>query len=313
MKLIKQSICVLAFSLGFQSHLAGAQTATDIENAVTTGSQFEQAQENTERARERTETATMLKGEPGVFILKKNDIFVIGAALGAGFSDNPGRTLDTNAKDASYGSLALSAGINTRIAQQYDAGINIVASGTEYDRSDAPSYRNLIGNAYVGQPVFNGRIYLSANATAGVNTDRVFERGTAFYAFGVNASSVHKISNNMLVRPSIGISRQLSAQSEQNNTLLNVGATLLWKPKKKWLATGSLSYTHKSYDNFFEDVTFVSRKDDGYRAGIAIARELDKNIDISLSLDYTDVKSTFFLSRYTAFDSGLSAKISRRY
>ena len=313
MKLYRLYAGVALLILGAHGLLANAQIATDLENAITTGSQFEQAQEITAQTRKRTEITTMLEGEPGVFILKKNDIFVVGAALGTGFSDNPGRTLDTNAQDASYGSLALSAGVNTRIAQQYDAGINFVASGTEYDRVDAPSYRNLIGNTYIGRPVFDGRIYLSANATAGVNTDRVFERGTVFYAFGANASSVYKLSGKILFRPSIGVTRQLSAQSEQNNILVNVGASLIWRLHEKWLATGNLSYTYKSYDNFFEDVTFVSRKDDGYRAGITIARQINRDADFSLSLDYSDVRSTFFLSRYTAFDGGLSAKISKRF
>ncbi len=313
MKLYKLYIYGIALGFWAQGLVANAQTATDLENAVTTGSQFEQAQENTAQTRKRTETATMLEGEPGVFILKKNDIFVVGAALGTGYSDNPGRTLDTNAKDAGYASLALSAGINTRLDQQYDAGINIVASGTEYDRRDAPSYRNVIGNAYIGRPVLKGRVYLSANATAGVNTNRAFGRGTAFYAFGANASSVHKLSSTMILRPTIGITRQLSDQSEQNNTLVNVGATLIWRLQENWQATGNLAYTHKSYDNFFEDVTFVSRKDDGYRAGITVSRRINKDTDISLSLDYSNVKSTFFLSRYTALDGGLRVKISKRF
>ena len=293
-----------------QSH---AQTATDIENAVTTGSILDDAIKLPQNGRTRVKETGLLPGEAGIFILKKNKIFYVSSAIASGFTSNPGRTLDTNSKDAAYGSLALSAGVNTRIAGKYDAGASLVVSGTEYDRSDAPSNRNFIGNAYIGRSVFDGLVYLSGNATAGVSTDRSFKRDVAFYAIGINASMLKKLSKNILFRPSISARRQWSGQSEQNNFDLSAIASVIWFPKNKWVVTGTLSYSYKNFDNFFEDVTFVKRRDNVFRGFLSVAYKLNKDIYLSLSLDYTDQNSSFFLSEYTALDSGVSLKISKRF
>ncbi len=305
------SVSALLTTVG--ANTAFAQTANDLEGAVTQGSQFEDAQLYLDKNRQQIETASTLKGEPGVFILRKVDIFSAGAAIGSGFSDNPGRTFDTNAEDSFYGSIALSAGVNTRIAGQYDAGINIVASGTEYDRGDAPSNRNLLTNAYVGRPILNGNLYISANASVGVNTDRKFNNGTMFYNTGLSGSTVRKLSDRIIVRPSVSVSRQWSGQSEQNNYAVTAATDVIWKPAQKWLVRGQVSYTHRIYDNFFEDVTFVERKDNLIRAGLSVSRQITDFADVSVSIDYTDQNSDFFLSAYNAFDVGASAKVTHRF
>ncbi|VAW00888.1 hypothetical protein MNBD_ALPHA05-2002, partial [hydrothermal vent metagenome] len=250
---------------------------------------------------------------PGVFILRKIDIYSASVAFGSGYSDNPGRTLDTNAEDSFFGSVALSAGINTRIAQQYDAGINIVASGTEYTRGDAPSNRNLLANAYFGRAIFDGNLYVSANASAGVNTGQKFRNGTGFYNTGVSVSTVRKLSDRIIVRPSVGASRQWSDQSEQNNYAVTAATDVIWKPAAKWLVRGQVSYSRRIYDNFFEDVTFVERKDSLIRAGLSVSRQVNDFIDVSASVDYADQNSDFFLSTYNAFDAGVSARMTHRF
>ncbi len=306
-------VTLVCVALVFAEPRALAQTASDLETAVTTGSQFEEAQILLDEQRQHSEDSTMLEGEPGVFILKKNDIFVLGAAAGSGFSDNPGRTLDTNAQDAYYSSVALSAGINTRIAGQYDAGLNVVASGTEYDRGDAPSNRNAITNVYIGRPVLDGRFYISANATAGLNMDRKFDRGTAFYSTGINVSTIRKFSKNVLIRPTLSVSRQWSGQGEQNNYSLSAAGEVVCRPAQKWLVRGRIAYNARWFDDFFEDVTFVKRKDNVIRAGLTVSRQITKGIDASASIEYIDQNSSFFISDYKAFDTGLNLKISRRF
>jgi len=292
---------------------AVAQTSSDLESAVTTGSQFDEALSLSDQQRQDSEDAAILEGEPGVFILRKNEIFVLGAAASSGFTTNPGRTLDTNAEDAYYGALAISAGINTRIAQQFDAGVSIVASGTEYDRGDAPSNRNVISNVYVGRAVFDGEFYVSANASVGINFDGDFNNSTAFYSTGVNISTMRKISDRVFFRPSLLAARQWSDQGEQNNYAFTAASEIIWAPAPKWLVRGHASYTHRRFDDFFEDVTFVKRKDHQFRVGAAVSRQITKSIDASASIDYTNQKSSFFISEYEAFDGGLSLKVSRRF
>lgn len=308
---LKGISCVALVSLAATN--ATAQTAADVENSVTTGSQFEESQILSDQQRRQSEDATILEGEPGVFILKKNEIFVFGAALGTGYTDNPGRTLDTNAEGAFYGTLALSAGVNTRIAQEVDAGINVVAAGTEYGRADAPSYRNVISNAYVGRGIFDNELYLSANASVGVNFDREFNNSTTFYSTAVNVSTIRKLSDNILFRPSISVSRQWSGQSEQNNFTFSASSVIIWQPAKKWLVRGHGSYSHRRYDDFFEDVTFVKRKDHQFRVGVAVSRQITESIDASANFDYTNQNSSFFISDYEALDGGVTLRISQRF
>lgn len=292
---------------------ASAQTANDLENSVTTGSQFEQSQILSNEQRQRSEDATMLAGEPGVFILKKNEIFVLGAAVGTGYTDNPGRTLDTNAEGAFYGTLALSAGVNTRIAQEVDAGISVVASGVEYGRADAPSYRNVISNIYFGRGVWDNRIYVSSNTSIGFNFDREFNNSTTFYSTSINASTIQKITDNILYWPSVSVLRQWSGQSEQNNFTFSLSNLIIWRPAAKWTVRGHAGYSHRRYDDFFEDVTFVKRKDNQFRVGVGVSRQITQSVDASANFDYTNQRSSFFISEFEALDGGLTLKINKRF
>lgn len=304
--------CCVAVASGMATAVS-AQTASDLENSVTTGSQFEQSQILSNEQRRQSEDATILAGEPGVFILNKNKIFVLGAAAGTGYTDNPGRTLDTNDEGAFYGTLALSAGVNTRIAQQVDAGISVVASGVEYGRADAPSYRNVISNIYFGRGIWDDRIYLSSNTSVGVNFDREFKNSTTFYSTSINASTIQKITDNILFWPSVSVLRQWSGQSEQNNFTFSVSSMIIWRPAPKWTVRGHGGYSHRRYDDFFEDVTFVKRKDHQFRVGVGVSRQITESIDASANFDYTNQSSSFFISEFEALDGGVTLKINKRF
>lgn len=311
LKLSRIMIVVLGFTLS--AGISSAQSAADLESAVTTGSQFDEAQLLLEEQRDTTEGAASIEGEPGIFILRKNKIFTYGAAVGTGFSDNPGRTLNSSGEDAAYASAALTAGINTRIAQRYDAGASFVGSLNKYDRSDAPSNSNAILNSYIGTPVLDGALYVSANAAAGLNMDDSFDRGTAFYQIGASVSNVTRLSDTILLRPSFGVARQWAGQGEQKNLSATASAELIWRARPKWLVRGNVAYTHRIYDDFFEEVTFVERKDDSVRLGVSVARQINESINASLNFEYTDQRSSFFISEYDAIDGGLSLRLSKRF
>ena len=316
MNVLKINIRLILFYISlyvFAGQQSFGQSVKDLENAVTTGSQFEEAQVLLDGNYKPLEEGNVLAGEPGVFILKKNEIFSLGAVADTGFSNNPGRTLDTNTNDAYYASLAVSAGVNTRIAGQYDTGFNLVASAIEYDRSDAPSNRNFVGNTYIGRAFMEGAFYISANATVGLTADNKFNRSTAFYATGVNISKIWNLSDKLFLRPAVSISRQWSGQSEQNNYASSVSTSLIWSIAPKWFVRGQLSYTYRTFDNFYEDVTFVKRVDHLIRAGINLSRQITENTNVSASLEFTKQNSSFFISEYTALDGGINIKFAKRF
>ena len=128
-----------------------AQTISDIESAVTQGEQFEDVQEMSSRREQMQRDGSAIAGEPGVFILNKIDIFSIGASVGGGYSSNPRRNFDTNGQGSFFANAAISAGINTRINSSFDTGVNIIVSGTEYEKDGNPSNRNLVGSAYIAK------------------------------------------------------------------------------------------------------------------------------------------------------------------
>lgn len=292
---------------------AFAQTSiNDVEGAITQGSQFDDARELVDRRRQDAEDEAIINGEAGIFILKKTEIFTVGVSAGGGYSSNPARTLDTSEENA-YANLAIRAGINTIIGQTYDVGVNIVGSGTEYDRRSGPSSRAIVANAFVGRSVWDNRIYLSASLVSGVNTNKDFNQGRAFYGASLNASYVHQLSGNILFRPSVNLSRQLSGESEQDTISAGANAEIIWQPAPKWSVNGQVAYTYREYDDFFEDVTFVKRKDDQVRAGITVSRRITDKVSISASYDYTTQDSSFFLSGYDSHDGGASLQISRRF
>lgn len=293
--------------------VAGAQTTGDLESAVTQGAQYDEAQRQSDRLTTRYSQDAMLDGEPGVFIMKVNDIYSFGAAFGAGHSTNPGRALDVNTQESAYASLALTAGVNTQIAGQIDAGANLVVSGTDYIDNPAIDNRNAIASTYAGKSVINDRIYLNATASYGVNADGDFENDTAFYGISGTASSVFKVADSVLLRPSLGISRQWSENEAQENTAASANVLAIWAPDEKWRLAGQAGYTKRNFDNFYEDVTFVEREDDVVTATLSVSRQMGPDVDATASVTYTTQDSAFFLSEYEAVDSGLNVRLTKRF
>lgn len=304
------ALSILAFVMC--NSISIAQTVNDIENAVTQGAQFDDAQSLSDR-RKQMEGGTAIEGEPGVFILRKIDIFSVGALLGGGYSSNPRRNFDTNGDGSFFASMAVTAGVNTRIASKYDAGINIVVSGIEYEREDAPSNRNVVGNAYMGKSFLKDRLYISASVSSGITMDGNFKQGIMFYQAALSASTAFSLSKRMFFRPGVSIARQWSGQAEQNNISATMSGEVLWHPNPKWRASGLVSYTHRRYDNFFEDVTFVKRKDNLIRLSLSVVRHITKTLDVSASVEYTHQGSKFFLSAYNSLDSGIYGRLTHRF
>lgn len=312
-RLTKIFSAVIAIAALTDLSVASAQTSlNDVEGAITQGAQFDDARELVdERRQEAAEDAT-IDGEAGIFVLKKNKLFTISASAGGGYSTNPGRTLDTSQASA-FGSVALRAGLNTIIGQQYDVGVNLVGTATEYEDDLGPSNRSGVANIYVGRTLFDDHLYFSIGAVGGVNTNADFKQSSTFFGGSASASYTLSISNNVVFRPSITAARQWSNRSEQNNISGTANADLIWRPAPNWIVSGGASYTYRKYDNFFEDVTFVEREDNQYRIGLSVSRRISDTSNISVSYDYTNQNSSFFLSEYDSHDGGLNLQISHRF
>ncbi len=302
----------VTLTLILNNSLSIAQTVNDIENAVTQGTQFDDAQSLSNRHQQDLE-GSVIEGEPGVFILRKIDIFSVGALVGGGYSSNPNRNFDTNGDGSFFASLAVTAGVNTRVASKYDVGVNFVLSSIEYERENAPSNRNVVGNAYIGKSFLENRLYLSASLSSGISMDGNFKQGTMFYRTSLSASSVFPLSKRLILRPGLSIARQWSGQKEHNNISGSISGELLWRFNPRWQASGLVSYTHRRYDDFFEDVTFVKRKDNLIRLSLSVARHITRSIDVSASVEYAHQGSKFFLSAYDTLDSGIYGRLTHRF
>lgn len=317
-RLNSQSTAKQLLAAGLATALSGflpatAQTFDDIEDAVTQGSIFNDAAERAGPEVAQQEDASAIDGEAGVYVLRRNDIFSVSAIAGAGYSDNPARVQDSDIGGSASFQLALAAGVDTRVAQQYDAGANIVLSGTEYEESGAPDSRNAVANAYIGRGFFDGAFYGAISATYGQTMDGHFDNATAFYGVTANVTTVRRLSDRILVQPELSFSRQWSDLSEQENSNVTAGLTATWIPAQKWRVTGRVDYTYRIFDDFYEDVTFVERKDSVVRVTAGIQRQLSESISLSVSATYVDQESEFFLSEYTSFDGGVSARLVKRF
>ncbi|GGD14346.1 TonB-dependent receptor [Aquisalinus flavus] len=292
---------------------ASAQTIGDLESAVTQGAQFEEAQRQAEQFRRPSDEEAMLEGEPGVFILRVNEIFHVGAAAGLGYSTNPGRTLDVNAEESGFSNFALSAGINTLIGGHVDAGVNLVVSGTDYFETNEIDNKNAIVSTYVGTSVLNDRVYVTAGANYGTSGDGNFSDTTDFSGVSASASTVFQVRQKVLVQPTLTVSRQLSQNEAQENTAVTAAVRAIWAPTENWRVAADVAYTDRSYDNFYEDVTFVEREDEVWSAGVAVTRSIAPDLQVTASIGYTEQASAFFLSEYDAVDGGLNLRLSKRF
>ncbi|GAB5458553.1 MAG: hypothetical protein Hens3KO_15830 [Henriciella sp.] len=295
------------------SGVAKAQVLDDIESSVTQGNQYNEALQVFPDNVEDDDADTSVDGEAGVYVLKKNEIFSVRAIVGTGYSDNPSRTSDSDIESSAAAQMALSIGADTRINGAVDAGTNLVISGTEYETDGAPDSRNVVANAYVGKSLLNGTVFGSVSGTYGQAMNGTFGEATGFYGLSASVTTVRPLTDKVVVRPRLSVSRQWSEVTELDNTSVTTEASASWAIAPKWQATGSLAFTHRIYDDFYEDVTFIERKDDSWRAGVSVSRQINDKVAVSANLTYVDQSSDFFVSDYTSYDGGLSVRIVKRF
>lgn len=304
-----------ALALGsFAPHLAGAQSLPDIPDSVLQSEHITRSVEGTIRDAKRGrpgEEDSAIDGEAGLYVLTLNEIFYISGSAGLGFTDNPRRTAD-NRDGSLFGDAAISAGLATRLGERMDFGLSASINGREYFADRTASSRSASSSISLGLPVA-GPLYLGVVGFGGASFNRDFDNSTAFYGTSASLSALLPLSKRLVVRPSVGGTRQWSGVSENNSVSTGGSLEVFYLASPKVSASARIGVSKRWYDDFYEDVTFVSRRDTQYTGSVAITWRPSKRAGITASVGYDRQDSTFFLSRYRAWETAATLTATMRF
>lgn len=300
---------ILALSL---PSMASAQSNTNFEDAIVQGNQIDDAIRDQQQLDQQVRTdENAIDGESSIYILNKNEIFFTGATTGIGFSSNPIRTFDDLGDSFSFNTAA-SVGLQTKLAEKLDFGFQVTASSVDYFDEIGPSSRNISSSINIGTQIEGTPLYIGGNVFCGVNFDEDFESPTEFIGGSINIGAGIPIGKKTLLRPGISVTRQYSSTSENNSTsgTAVLGVTHILLPKLAVAA--NLNVTRTWFDNFFEDVTFVARRDTQYGVSVSSNYQISNNFSLNGNVGYDKRDSSFFISEFDSFDAALfvSARLS---
>lgn len=290
-----------------------AQGIGDFESSIIQGDQIDQAILNQQQLGGQVRPdENAIDGEAGIYILNKNDIFYVGATAGFGYSENPLRTVDDIGDSFSF-NAAGSTGVQTKLAEAVDFGLQVTVSGVEYFDDFAPSSRNINSSATVGTPIKNTPLYISATIFGGLNFDEDFEDGVEFIGGTAGIGAGIPIGKRTIFRPGVAVTRQWSATSDNNSTSANgtLGITHVLQPNLSISANARVTRTW--FDDFFEDVTFVPRRDWQYGVTAVANYQASNNLSLGVSAGYSRRDSSFFISEFDSFDASLFVSARLRF
>lgn len=313
MKNASLSIAVFAFTMVLAIQSAQAQSIPDIQGSITQGSQIAEIIREQDRIGPRLgDDGNEIDGEAGIYVLRVNEIFYVAGSYGLGYSENPVRTVN-NPGDSFSANLAASAGVQTRIAEALDFGVRATVSGTEYGEAFAPSSRSVNGAINVGTQIGQSPIYIGVTAFGGLNYDGRFENGTAFYGVSGSLSAGLPVGKRTVIRPGLGVTRQWS-EIEENNSVSGAASLEVSHAVTQKISVGaSARITRTWFDNFFEDVTFVKRKDWQYGGGVNATYRVNDKISVGAAAGYETRDSSFFVSEYDSFEASLTFSARIRF
>ena len=295
---------ILATMLTFSAR-GYAQALPEIENTITQGSQIDDIIREQDRlSGQIAKKDDEIDGEAGIYVLKKNEIFFVGGTAGIGYSGNPVRTVD-DVGDSFFINFAATAGVQTQIGEALDFGARVNVSGIEYGEAFGPSSRNINGNINVGVPIKGTPLYASASAFGGFNFDDDFGNVTSFYGASVSLSAALQLGKQTIVRPNIVATRQWNETADNNNKAVSASVGVVHIMSSRFSLAADARVTRTWFDDFFEDVTFVKRKDWSYGGSVSGTYRHNQQISLSVSAGYEKRDSTFFLSEYDSFEASL--------
>lgn len=296
----------------FVAPAAIAQGQPPIDDAVIQGEILNRSAGEAATVGPRGEAAdNEIDGEAGIYVLTVNEIFFIAGSVGAGYTDNPTRTATDTGEDW-YADLDASIGVSTRLGGAVDFGAAVNVNARDYQDVDQASSRSLSTTVSVGAPVF-GPLYGSLIAFGGYAFDDSFDNETGFYGLSANASAPFKLSDNLLIRPGLGVTQQWSDVSENNSLALTGSVDAVYAISPQWMVSGRVSVSQRTYEDFYEDVTFVEREDTSVGVSASLVWRPIRNMTLSGSISYENQDSTFFLSEFDAFDSGVAVSLRHTF
>lgn len=305
---MKKSIVSIGALVGafiLPANIASAQTLPDIQDAITQGSQIDDAVfGDTGGTLNRPDAATEIDGEAGIYVLRTNDIFFIGGAAGLSYSGNPLRTAG-DVGDSFAADFAATAGVRTQIDGSVDLGLTAVVSGTEYFESFAPSSRNAHAAINLGTLIAGTPLYASITGFGGYNFDSDFENGTSFYGGTARLAASFPLAKRTALVADVQASRQWSGISENNSTAASGSLRIDHQIDPRLRVGASATVKRTWFDNFYEDVTFVERSDWTYGGALLSSYAISENFSASVSAGYEKRDSSFFLSEYESFEGSL--------
>lgn len=312
------SVCIAAGIL-LASHagaayaqIGGGATNEDIRDQIRRGAQIEDALKAVGRQRAADADGTIIDGEGGVFLLERADIFSVGALASLGYDSNPLRQIDSDSSSF-YVNTTVFAGVDTRVGNAVDVGFSLTATLNEFTDQQGPDGRSLVASVYASKAFWRERIIVSLSSFAGINADGSFKNDASFYGFSLSASSLIPISNQFFIRPAVTINRQLSGISEQDTWAFAARSDAIYQFDRRWRAGAFINYSHRIFDNFFEDVTLVARNDDLVQVGGSASYQVTPNANLTLATSYTKQFSTFFLSEFQAVGVDLTGRFELRF
>ena len=305
----------LLFCSAFTLALSGAlqaQTVDNVRDAVTVGSQIDNALRDIQSQSAAAQDGEVIDGEGGVFLLQQVDIFSVGVDAGLGYQDNPART-DVDDEGSLVASSSFFAGVATNLGNGFNIGGNLNLNVSEVEAADDLSNRSAVLSLYGSRRVVDDRITVTLNTYFGSNLSTSLNTESTFYGATVSASSIFPAGQNRIIRPVLSVARQLSDNEDQDNWSVTARVDGIWQLRPRWRTNASVSYTRRTYDDFFEEVTLTERIDRGWRANLGLAYLFSPMSDITLTLGYGDQDSSFFLSSYTASDVNLAFQFGMRF
>lgn len=293
---------------------ASAQATADITDAIDQGTRIEAARDAQQFAQpeNRLDEDEIIDGEAGIYVLKVNDIFYVAGGAGGGWSENPLRTSD-DAGGSGFANAVLTAGVQTKIAEEFDFGASATISGIEYQEDFAPSSRSINGSAFVGRPIQGTPLYIGVNVYGGQSYDGNFNRGTWFYGANAQATLGKQIGDKTLARATVSGGRNENEISENNNWNAVFNAELTHFVSENVAVGVQARLTRTWFDDFFEDVTFAARQDWQYGGNVNLSWAPYQWLAVTGSLGYEQRDSDFFLSSYDGIEAAISVTTRKRF
>lgn len=279
------------------------QGLPDLAEGVTQSGQLRRAAEASIKAARPlvAEGETALPGEAGVFLLRVNEIFFVAANGSLGYTDNPDRNAD-NVSGDEFTEASVTTGVSTRLGETVDFGLSANLGGREYFERDSASNRNLSGTVSAGVPL-TGPVYLGVVGYGGWNYDNDFDDAVGFYGAAATLSAAIPLGQRLVLRPAVTVNRQLSEESENESTTVSGGLEAFLQAAPGVTVSARVAMSRRWFDNFYEDVTYVERKEWTTTVAASVSWQPVEYLTIGALIGYEKQVSDFYLSSYDAYET----------